>query len=394
MAAEVLIFLTYIAVLLLIGLLSSIISNKIKIPNILLLILVGIGLSNVSYKNAPLISFPNIFLTAIGILALVMIVFDASSRFKMREFDRLSFRAFSLSLIFLVLSMIVLTIASIIIFDIKSVFLALIFASLMAGTDPAALLYMLKNSTSKVFVVLKLESLLNTPLIVLVPFIIVDIMMSVKNQFIVDRFIEQAIPLLKQFVVGIGAGILVGIVMLKFMRKQYSKLLSPLAVITAALLTYIIAENLEGNGVLAVTAMGLLFGNIYLKQKFQLREFSSIFSNSLEILVFILIGMIITIPFTTAFLVKSFILFVIYILVRYLAILIVYVKQFNFKERLFMSLNVQKGIAVAVVAFSLANLNIAGLETILNLILAFILYSIILSTIVLKLSKLFLKVEG
>jgi NhaP-type Na+/H+ or K+/H+ antiporter len=392
--AEVLLFLTYLGVILLIGILTAVLSRKVKLPNILLLILVGILLSNVTYKNAPLIWFPELFLSAISILALVMIIFDSSSRFKLRSLDILSLNTLSLSIIFLILNMIFLSLSLIFIFKIQSIFLALIFSALMAGTDPGAVLTMLKGAKARVFDFLKLESLLNTPLIVLLPFIILDLKNSLKGELVISQFIDQIGPFLQQFVVGIGAGVLVGLIMFKFMKKEYSTVLSPLAMITAALLTYIIAENLKGNGVLAVTAMGLLFGNIYLKQKFQLQEFSLVFSNSLEILVFILIGLIIKIPLSFDFFLKSSVLFLIYIIIRYFSIVISLRKlKFNFKERVFMALNAQKGIAVAVVAFSLANLNIEGMDVILNLILAFMLYSIILSTIVIRFSKFFVSVQ-
>jgi NhaP-type Na+/H+ or K+/H+ antiporter len=65
--------------------------------------------------------------------------------------------------------------------------------------------------------------------------------------------------------------------------------------------------------------------------------------------------------------------------------------NFNLKEQMFMALNAQKGIAVAVVVFSLANFDIVGMQNILNLVLAFMLYSIILSSIVLRFSKFFVK---
>lgn len=58
-----------------------------------------------------------------------------------------------------------------------------------------------------------------------------------------------------------------------------------------------------------------------------------------------------------------------------------------------MTLNAQKGIAVVVVAFSLANLGIGGIKVILNLTLAFILYSIVLSTITIRFSNFFVNVD-
>jgi hypothetical protein len=58
-----------------------------------------------------------------------------------------------------------------------------------------------------------------------------------------------------------------------------------------------------------------------------------------------------------------------------------------------MTLNVSKGIAVAVVVFILATYNIPKMIPILDIVLAFIVYSIVLSTIVIKLSRNFLGEE-
>ena len=387
-----LLLLTYLAIILLIGLLTSIVSQKLKIPNILLLLLIGIGLGRMSYKGGPLIEFPELFITGISILALVMIVFDSSSRFSLKKVDYFSLHTLWLSLVFLIFNLIFLTAFTMFIFDVKSIFLALVFASLMAGTSPAVVLSMFKNIKNRVFDFLGLESLLNTPLVVLLPFIILDLKETLTDELVISKFIEQFVPLLQQFVVGIGSGVLIGLIMFKFMRKAYSLVLSPLAVITSALLAYIIAENLDGNGVLAVTSMGLLFGNVYLKQKFQLKEFASVFSNSLEILVFVLIGMVIAIPFSLDFFIKSLILFLLYLLIRFFSIILsLRGINFTFKEKIFMSLNVQKGIAVAVVVFSLATLGIEGMGIILNLSLAFMLYSIVLSSVVLRIVKFFIK---
>lgn len=388
---DALIFLTYLAVLLLTGLFCTFLARKIKTPNILLLLIAGIILGNISYKGAPLISFPTIFLTSIGILALVMIIFDSASRFKLKKFDKLSMQTLKLAVVFLILNLIFLTIFVRLTFKLESLFLVLLFSALMSGTDPAAILTMIKSSANKVFELLRIESLINTPLVVLLPFIILDFMRTVEKELILAKFIEQILPFLQQFVVGIGAGVLVGIIMLKFMKREYSHVLSPLVMITAALITYILAENLKGNGVLAVTAMGLLFGNVYIKQKFQLQDFSAIFSNSLEILVFILIGLVINIPFSLIFFLLSFMLFIAYLAIRYVAI------EFSLKdlklttkEKMFLTFNAQKGIAVAVVAFTLSTFNIQGIEFILNLILTFMLYSIIVSTITIKLSRFFI----
>ena len=387
-----LLILTYLAIILLIGLLTSIISHRFRIQNILLLLLIGIGLGRITYKGGPLIEFPELFMTGVGILALVMIVFDSASRFKLKMVDYFSLHTLWLSLVFLVFNLIFLTAFTMLIFDVGDIFLALMFSALMSGTSPSVVLSMFRNIKNKVFEFLGLESLLNTPLIVLLPFIILDLKTTLIGGIVASKFIEQFVPFLQQFVVGIGSGVLIGLIMFKFMRKQYSIVLSPLAVITSALLAYTIAENLDGNGVLAVTSMGLLFGHVYVRQKFQLQEFALIFSNSLEILVFVLIGIMVAIPFSLDFFMKSVFLFVLYLLIRFFSIMFsVRGMDFTLKEKIFMSFNVQKGIAVAVVVFSLATFNISGMDIILNLVLAFMLYSIILSSFIFRLAKFFVR---
>lgn len=385
---DALLFLSYLGFILLIGLITAIISNKCKIPNVLLLLLTGLVLGKMEYQGHPLVNFPDVFLTSISILALVMIIFDSASRISLKKFDTFSLKALWLSLMFLFLNMIFLTFFVMTIFNVKSVIFALVFSALMSGTDPAVVLTMLKNSNQKVFEILKLESLLNTPLVVLLPFVLLELNSTLSGQVIISTVIDQVPALLQQVVVGTGAGVLIGLVVFKFMRRWYSDTLSPLAIVTAALLTYTTAENMGGSGVLAVTAMGLLFGYVHLKEKIHLQGFALIFSNSLEILVFVLIGMVIAFPVSVDFFVRSGVLFVAYILIRFLAILITLRGAgLTMGERFFMTLNVQKGIAVAVVVFSLANIGFGEMGVIFNLAITFMLYSILLSTIVLRLAK-------
>ena len=71
----------------------------------------------------------------------------------------------------------------------------------------------------------------------------------------------------------------------------------------------------------------------------------------------------------------------IYLLIRFLAVQVTFGKAYSLNEKIFMSLNVSKGIAVAVVAFTLMTKNIPGIDHILQLILIFMVYSIAVATI-------------
>lgn len=390
-------YLTAIAVLLLAGIICSVISNKLKIPNVLLLILTGLLLGTIHYQGEE-ISLSPIFLTSISIIALVMILFDSTSRLKLKTFDTLSFKAMRLAFTFLILNTLLLTIPVMIIYNItgdslfQSVILALIFSTLMSATDSGAVLVLLKGFSGKISKLLEIESIINTPLSVILPFLFLDLFYNIGKNINFSTLIDNSIiPFLTQIVVGLGAGILIGILIFKLMRKKYSEQLSPVAIITSTLLTYIIAENLGGSGVIAVVSLGLFFGNITIKKKGTLNEFSSMFSNSLEILVFILIGFSISIPLDIFFFIKSLILFAIYLIIRYISVHITFRKEYSHKEKLFMTLNISKGIAVAVVVFSLMTLSIPTLDNLLPLILIFMIYSITTSTIAEKFAPKLIK---
>ena len=389
-----LVYLTSLSIVLIIGIICTIISSKLKIPNILLLLGSGLAAGMIIYRNEPLIFFPNVFLSAIGTMALAMIVFDSCSRFKWKEFDTFTYSALKLSLIFLVFNFIFLTASTYYLFNLESVIVALIFSALMTGTSPDAVAAMFKEGKGKVIEFLEVESILNTPLVVLLPYILIELHTSLSGSGIfVETFIDQVKPFITQFAAGIGTGFVIGLLVFKIMKNYYSEELSALSLFTTTLLTYILAENLGGSGVLAVTVMGLLYGNMYVKQKGQLTEFSEIIGTSLMILVFVLIGVKIQLPTDADFFVRSLILYAIYTFIRIVVVFFsLRQEDYTTKEKVFMGLNMPKGIAVAVIAFSLAasSFSIKGLSTILDLTIVFILYSVIISTIFSKLGRFFL----
>jgi len=407
---EPLLVLTHLTIVLLCGILFTLISRRLKIPYMLLLLLAGIFLGNLSYNGQPLIAFPPIFINSIGILALVLVVFDASSRFKWKEIDSLTVESSKIAISFLLLNIIFLTIFTSLIFGIENMLLALMFSALMSGTSADVVMSIFMNKSNKITNLLEVESIINTPITVLLPFIILSVLQKfgVETINFVD-FLQQVLGVIQQFVTGIGAGVVIGLVIFKIMKKYYSQMLSPLLLITSTLLTYILAENLSGNGVLAVTVLGLFFGNFYVKKKEILFEFSSIFGNSRMILAFVLVGLGIPLPFNdTGFIGRSLLLFAVYIGIRSMAVFISTMNtDYSAKEKIFLTLNIPKGIAVAVIVFSLLSYtfgpsgNLAGLdfkslpgaELVLNLSLAFMLYSLVMATVVNHFSRFFIKMD-
>ncbi len=375
---EALIITTAIAVLLFVGVICSWVGNRLKIPDVLLLILAGMFFGQIEYKNAPLIQFPEVFLNSLAILALAMIVFDSTARLRLRELDTFSLKALRLTFITTIFTMVLFTAAVFYILKIP-VWSSLLFAAVMTGTSPEVVLE--QGGKSRALTLLKLESIFNTPLTVILPFLVLELMQNIKAIMFAE-VIEQMIPFIMKFIVGIGAGVFVGIILFKIVQRVYAEVYSPLAVIVAALLSYVLAENLGGSGVLAVTALGLFFGNVYVKEKFTLLGVESVFAKALYILVFVLTGLIIKIPYTKEFFITSGILLAAYTAIRFLAVAMsVRKEKYTIGEKIFMSINAPKGVPTAAVVFILAVYNIEGISTVIDMTFAFILYSIILSSI-------------
>jgi len=266
----------------------------------------------------------------------------------------------------------------------------------MAATDAGSVFTIFKERTHKIIQYLEIEAVINTPITVLLPFIVLDFVKA--GQGFIPGFINQVVPFIQQVFVGAGAGLVLGIIVLKVMKTVYNEQLSPIGLMVAALLSYTLAETLGGNGVLAVAVLGLMFGNFYVKQKGQLQEFSSILSNRLEILVFVLIGLSIYRELPFIFYLKALLGFIMLLLVRYVTVNFSFRKsEVKAKEKLFMTLNIPKGIAVAVVALTLGSTTFASdasamTQTTLSLILAFLAYSLILASIVERYAHKFLHV--
>lgn len=396
--------LTAMAVILLVGLLVTFLAKKVKVSHILLLIVTGVIGGEIFRALGYDVVISSTFLVSISVLTLVMIVFDGTSRFQLKMVDKISVDALKVTVLFLLFNVIILTLfGSFFVFgevSIASVLFAALFAIIMSGTDPGSVFIMLKSKANKVIEFLEVEAIINTPFMVILPFLIIDILVSEEIN-LSSALAGQFIPFMQQIIVGAGAGVVVGIIVLKTMKKATSQFIG-VGIITAALLGYIVAENLSGSGVLAVATMGLMFGNSYVKEKESLQEFNSMLNNSLIILVFVIIGLTVQLDYSVGIFLKALALFVLLIITRFASIGFGLRKaEFNKKEKMFIALSMPKGIAAAVVTFTLSLIVIPVayvpmMQTLLQLIIITMIYSLILSSIIDRYSQYFIriKIEG
>jgi CPA1 family monovalent cation:H+ antiporter len=424
MMEENTIYIVGVIIILLVGLFIVLISKRLNISSILILLLAGIGLGRLEYNGEKMFILSPAFLSVLAIVALILVVFDATSRFRWKTIDVYTVKTFKLMFIFFILCMIGLTVAVSLIFNVQNILLALAFSSLMAGTSPDLVLSLLKEGKKKtrgvkhkIVDMLRIESILSTPLTIIIPLILIELAGKIdinkiissspsvaslsianthnayNNAFVV--LLSSIKPVALELLVGISAGIFAGLILAYIFKHALPERLSPLILMAGALGTYLLAEVIGGNGLLGVIAMGLLFGNHYIRQKEYKYSFSSALENSLLILVFILIGFAIDVPLGNLSLwIDAFILFIIYLIIRFITVSIsLNDEELTIKEKVFMTLNVPKGIGVAIVVFALATKAssatnaIQGLDLILDLIIIFMIFSIVLASLVCKLSS-------
>ncbi|MGM5484609.1 MAG: cation:proton antiporter [Nanobdellota archaeon] len=367
-----------IAVILLFGTIFSAIAYKLKVSNVFFLVLTGMVMGLFGFAD-----FSNEMIITISELTLIMVVFDSTSKFDIKNVMRYSRESIKLTLVFLGLVLLILTPLTMYFFDINpnmSLVIALLFSALMYGIDPAVSLAVLKEKKDRVINVLDIEAIINTPLTLILSMVMIDMIKGgtadLSGQFVM---------FLQQFFVAIGVGIVFGYFVVHVMKKNFFQELSHLMVITSAIMVYVLSDVMSGSGVLGVTTFGLIFGNHRIKHKIELEKFASVFANTLEILVFILLGTVIVKYSqyrTFEELLIGSALFIIYLIIRYIAI-VMSIKGINFRKKLFMTLNVPKGIDVAVVILIIISSisNVEGMNAIRNISLLFVLYSIVLSTV-------------
>lgn len=371
--AEALTILTQLSVLLIIGLFCIALSSRLQISRVLPLLLAGLIIG----KFTDFFSVEGVFLVSLATVTLALVIFDGASKLSYRQINKYSGPAFKLTFWHVVLTGLIAGFGSYILFFHgfeHAVLLSVLLGIVLVGTDAGIVLLMLKEQGAKIGQLLAVEAVINTPFVVVLPFILLDTITEVFTT-------QLLVGIIQQIIVGIGAGVVLGLLILKTLRKLYSQDVSTATVIATALLSYILAENLGGSGVLAVATLGLMFGNFSFRNKDALEDFAVTFNSILEILIFLLIGILIggQMPLTLGFLFKTLILFVALIGARFAAVWITMRSQSTTPEMVFLSLSIPKGLAVAVLIFTFALEPIIP-EILLTALFAVSLYTVIAAT--------------
>ncbi|MBN1793251.1 cation:proton antiporter [Candidatus Woesearchaeota archaeon] len=381
------IVLAYIAILLMIGVLCTFVSRMLRLPYNLILLLLGLFLGSLFVSGSPLVQIDSGFIVAIGTLMLVLLVFDSAARMRVDEVSPDALPSIRLMDLFVIFSIVIVSSVTAWLFfpafTLSAILFSLIFAVLMVETDLGEVLHLFKDFAKErakhILKFLETEADLNTAFVIIFPFIVLSLIHNsdFENRSLLDAILFNLPSFLYEILIAIGMGIIVGLIVLRVMQRWYDKHLSPIALVAAALVGYIFTNMLGGNGIIAVAVMGFFFGNIYVSGKEQLVEFGRMLSGSLEIMVFILLGLAVRLPVSASYVFKSLLIFAVILGVRSLASFIALRHQpFTKREKAFIGLNMPKGVALATVLLMLSTYSIFELDVVLQLSLMVMIYSI------------------
>jgi cell volume regulation protein A len=388
--ADMVLIVTYFSFLLGFGVLVANIMKKVSVPDTFLLLLVGLVTGPTIWRHpavAQFIDFIIVDVSAMSVvpdflrtLALILIVFTGAFNLNFDELKKFSDVSVTLAFLLVFLNTVVLGIAAKLIFGLTWI-PALLIGAIISGTD-ASVVFTFEEPLKKygdVLSILKVESILNSPLSVLIPVLFLDLLEISPGTIVAPTFYLS--QFWQMIVAGIGSGVVIGLGISKIitrMLKEYSSLI----IISIALLTFGLSETVGGSGMLGVAVAGFIIGNLGFPHKDRVKEFQSEFSDMLRISVFTLLGAQIFLDLNPLLLLVEFLFALLVFVVR--PIFVSYLARgirddTGFEGFTLLQLAAPRGIASAAMA-PIAAVAV-GDSLIMNIVFMVIFFSVLLSTV-------------
>jgi cell volume regulation protein A len=394
--ADLVLSVTYFGILLGLGIIVANLLKKARIPDTFFLLLLGLLLGPTLYLNPAVTGYISTTLVDVSqmgnvpdflrTLALIMVVFTGTFNLGLRAFKRFGNMAVNIAIVGVIFNTLVMGLIANMFFGFDIVY-SFLMAAVVSGTC-TSVVFAFEDSLKgarKALNVIKVESILNSPLSVLLPVIFLDLVAIAPGAII------EPMKYLSQFwvmiAVGVGAGLIVGLGIsriLKGMLKEYT----PLMLFAVALVTYALAENVGGSGMLAVAVCGLIAGSHIRQNDTEVQKFDDHLSEMLRISVFTLLGAQVTLLIGMEEFLVILLFFLIMFFIRPVFLFPVLgkgKKDFDRREFLIMSFITPRGLSAAAMAPIVAGALIAAgspdvAGRVMNIIFLVIMLSVIFST--------------
>lgn len=352
-------FILLAALLLIIGVLTTKFSSRLGVPALILFILVGLiagsdGLGFIPFDNAKMAQL-------IGILALIIILFEGGLSTKLATVKSVAVPSLSLATLGVIITTAVVAVAAKLILNV-SWMEGFLFGAIVGSTDAAAVFAVLKghNIREKIGATLEAESGSNDPMAMFLTISLIELLLVDNPSYLL---------LIGSFFWQMGIGALLGFLFGKLATISINKInldssgLYPVFALAFALLTYCITAIIGASGLLAVYIAALIIGNSELTYKQSIFKFNEGFAWMAQILMFTILGLL-AFPsqlFTWEVMIKGFGLsFILILIARPIAVFLSTIKMgYSLNEKVFLSWAGLRGaVPIVLATFPM----IAGLE--------------------------------
>lgn len=389
----------YFAFLLGLGILLANLLKKRKIPDTFFLLLLGLVLGPTLYLNPYVMYYVNVVLVDISqmgavpdflrLLALIFVVFTGTFNLGFRVFKRFSNVSVNLAMVGVVFNTIVLGTIAHFLFGLEIVY-SFLMAAVISGTGTGVVFAfedVLKGSR-KAMNILKVESIFNSPLSVLLPIIFLGLVAIEPGAlFEPMKYVSQFWLMIAA---GVGTGIILGLAVSKILKsviKEYTALL----LFAIAIITYALAEMVGGSGMLAVAICGLIAGDLAIPGRKEVNRFDDHLSELLRISVFTLLGAQVALLMSPYELLTAFVFFLIAFFIRPVFLIPMLGKrrkELDRRDMILLSFVTPRGLSAAAMAPIVAAALLAAGQPeavatkIVNIIFIVIVLSILFSSVV------------
>jgi len=271
------------------GLAASLAADRLRLPGLVLFL--GLGMA-IGSDGAGWIDFTDYELArTIGIVALVLILFEGGLTTSFGQIRSIAVPALSLAFMGTLLTALIAGVVATWLFDL-SLLEGLLIGSIVSATDGAAVFALLRNSNlnRRVGLTLEAESGFNDPLSVLLVIGLIDWIS--KPDFAAP---DLVLLLLRELGIGLAVGLAVGWLAVQGLRRARlrSEAAYPIATLSVAALAYGGAAALHGSGFLSVYLAGLALGSAPIPGERAVSIFHQGLAGLAQVTMFLVLGLLV-----------------------------------------------------------------------------------------------------
>ncbi|SET18521.1 cell volume regulation protein A [Salinibacillus kushneri] len=376
------------SLMLIVGVITTKFSSRLGLPSLVLFLFVGMFLNRFIY-------FENVELTQfIGILALIIILFEGGTQTKWEHIRPVVGSAGILSTAGVLITTLVTGVAAMYILDL-SLMEGMLFGAIVGSTDAAAVFSVLgnKNIRMKLTATLEAESGSNDPMAVFLTIAFIELIQVPDSSLWVT---------VGGFFLQMGLGLLFGLLLGKLSVMVINKIkldvsgMYPILAMGSAIFTYGLTSFFGGSGFLAVYVMAVFIGNSDLMHRFSIVRFNEGFAWMMQIIMFIFLGLLVFPGQLLDVIWQGILLAIILMFIaRPLAVFLsMLFFKYNLKEQLFISWAGLKGAVPIVLATYPIVTGVENSQLIFNAVFFVVLFSALIQGSTLSTLATKLKLTG